>query len=179
MAPRKKTAAKAPAAKGSGDREKKILNTMVNSGILIMSSMMGAFGETMVKATGAVASGMAEALEEGQGEKVAEELEAKMPQVSEEMKAMISGMRKDMYAQMGQKMAEIRPQLADPVFDEGPEIVEKYSHGIPRLTEGLNDDQLAQYTRMLAGGDPKFLEMFKELTGWMNKLPKLPGKDGE
>ena len=109
----KKTATKAPADKGSGDREKKILNTMVNSGILIMSSMMGAFGETMVKATWAVASGMVEALEEGQGEKVTEELDA---------------------------------------------------------------DQLAQYTQMLPSGDPKFLEMFNELTGWMNKLPVKDGK---
>lgn len=179
MAPRKRTAVKSPAPRAGADREKKILNTMVNSAILIMSSMMGAFGGAMVKATGAVAAGMAEAMGEGQGEKVAEEVEAKMPEVSEEMKTMISGMRRDMYAQMGQRMEAIRPQLADPVFTEGAEIVEKYDFGIPRLTEELDDGQLAQYTRMLAGGDPKFLEMFKELTGWMNKLPKLPGNEGE
>lgn len=177
MAPKKTTKKANPAAPKGGDREKKILNTMVNSSILIMSTVMGVSGATMAKVTGAVASGMAEALEEGQGAKVAGEVEAKLPEATEEMRRMVSDMRRDMYAQMGKKMAEIRPQLADPVFDGGPRIVEKHDFGIPPLTEELDDAQLAEYARMMAAEDPKFLEMFKELTGWMNTLLKMPGKD--
>ncbi len=159
----------------SSGRDKKIMNSIANVSILMMSIMMGAFSELMVKMTGEVASGMASVVSgEDTGAKVKEEVEQKIPEVDEKMRAMISDIRKDIYAQFGQKRKELEPLLSDSVFDVGPQIIEKYDFNLPKLTEELDDASLAEYTKLMVSEDPKFEEMFKGLTEWMNTLPKLP-----
>ena len=165
---------------GKTDRTQKIMNAMINTSIILMSTLMGGFAQVMVETTGAMASGMAEAFGGKEaGDKVNGEIKQKLPEVDEKMKEMISDIRKDVYVQLGQKRKEIEPFLSDPVFDTGPTTIDKYNFSLPRLTEELNDDALAQYSQLLVGEDPKFAEMFKELTDWMGTLPKFPEKKGK
>ena len=70
----------------------------------------------------------------------------------------------------------MKPLLSDSLFDTGPKIIEKYDFKLPKLTEELDDATLAQYTQLLTSGDPNFTEMFKELTTWLNSLPKSTDK---
>ena len=159
------------------DRGKKIMNAIVNTSIILMSTMMDEFTELMMNTTGAMASGMAEALGGKEaGQEVNKEFKQKLPEVDEKMKTMISDVRKDVYAQLGQRRKEIEPLLSDPAFDIGPKIIEKYDFKLPKLTEELNDSTLAQYTQLLVSEDPSFSKMFKDLTSWMNTLPKSPEK---
>jgi hypothetical protein len=174
------TQAKEPALQSKTARGDKIMNSVVNTSILLMSTMIGAFTQVIVNATNAMASGMAEAMGgEEAGEKVNEEIKQKLPEVDEKMKAMISDLRKDIYAQMGQKRKEIEPLLSDPVFEVGPKIIEKYDFKLPKLTQELDDNVLAQYSQLLVSEDPRFTKMFKELTKWINSLPKLPENQKE
>jgi valyl-tRNA synthetase len=168
------------ALKTEKDRERRIMNSMANTSIILMSTMMGAFTEVMMKTTGAMASGMAEAISGKQaGEKANEEFKQKQPEVDEKIKRMISDMRKDIYTQLGQKSKKIKQLLSDTAFDAGPKTIEKYDFGLPKLTEELDAGTLAQYTQLLVSEDPNFAEMFKELTRWMETLPKLPEKTKE
>jgi hypothetical protein len=162
------------------NRETRIMNTIINTSVIIMSVMVEAFAGVMVEATGAMATGMVNAIGgEKAGEKVEKEFEQKLPEVNEKMKTMISEARKDAYAQFKQKEKEIQHALSNPAFDIGPKIVEKYDFKLPKLTEALDDKTLAQYTLLLLSEDTLFSEMFKELTRWMNGLPKFPAETAE
>ena len=159
------------------NREKRIVITIANTSIIIMSSMMDAFGELMIQATGSMATGLATALGgEESGEEVKKEFDQKLPEVNKKMKAMISEVRDDLYAQFKQKHKQMQPLLSDPIFDVGPKIVEKYDFGMPKLNEELDDTTLAQYAVLFTSEDPLFVEMFQELTSWMNGLPNFPEK---
>jgi len=156
-----------------GEQGDKIINSMVNTSVLLMSILMGTFGQVFVKATGALASGMAEAFGGKEaGDHVNQEIKGKLPEVDKKMQAMISDMRKDIYSQMSQKKQEIEPLLSNPIFGAGPKIIEKYDFKLPKLTKELDDNTLAQYAQMLLSEDKQFAEMFKELTEWINSLPK-------
>jgi hypothetical protein len=152
-----------------------IMNVMVNTSVILMSTMMGAFTQVIVNATGAMASGLAGAMggEEAE-EKVTEEINQKLPEVDAKMKALISDIRKDIYAQMGQKKKELEPLFSGSVFEVGPKIIEKYDFKLPKLTRELDDNSLAQYLQLLMNEDPLFSEMFRELTEWLNSMPKIP-----
>jgi Skp family chaperone for outer membrane proteins len=161
----------------TGEREKKIINATINTSIILMSTLMGAFTEIAVTATGAVASGLAETISGKEaGDQVQQEIKQKQPEIGEKMKKLVSDMRKDVYAQFRQKAKEMKPLLSDSLFDTGPKIIEKYDFKLPKLTEELDDATLAQYTQLLTSGDPNFTEMFKELTTWLNSLPKSTDK---
>jgi uncharacterized membrane protein len=156
-------------------REKKIMNLVVNTSIILMATLMGGLSQVMVDTMGAAASGMAGAMGgEEAGEKVSQEIKQKRPEVDKKMKEMIADVRKDIYAQMAQKQNEIEPFLSDPVFDIGPQKVDKHQFDVPKLTEELDDATLAHYTQLLLTEDSAFSEMFKEITEWLNTLPKFP-----
>ena len=176
--PRKQaTNSKDEVLQGKTDREKKIMNCIMNTSIILMSTMMGAFTEVMINATGAMASGIAEALGGKEaGEKANKDIKQKLPEADEKMKKLISDIRKDIYKQMKQRGKEIKPLLSDPTFDVGPKIVEKYDFKLPKLTEELDDSTLARYSKLLVSEDTSFAEMFKELTGWLGTLPQPPKK---
>ena len=158
-------------------RENRIMNAVANTSIILMSTLMDGFSEIIVGAAGAMASGMAEMVGGEEAKKEVEtEFKQELPQVSEKMRAMISDIRKDLYAQMEQKRQEIKPFISDPIFDVGPETIEKYAFGIPKLTEELNDSTLAQYTYLLLSEDATFGELFRALGEWMNSLPEFPDK---
>jgi hypothetical protein len=162
------------------DRAQKVMNTMTNTSIILMSSLMGGFTQVMMETMGTMASGMAGAMGgEEAGEEVSNEFRQKLPEVDEKMREMISEVRKDVYAQLDQKREEIEPHLSDPSFDLGPEIVDGYDFGLPKLTEELDDSSLVQYSQLFVSEDPSFIEMFGKLTDWMNTLPKFPDSEKE
>jgi len=159
------------------NRENKIMNAVINTSIILMSTLMDGLTEIVTEAAGTMAAEMAEI---AGGEKAKKESEKKfkqeLPQVSNKMRSMISEMRKALYEQMEQKRKEIKPFLSDPIFDAGPETIEKYDFGIPKLTQELNDSTLAQYTYLLVSEDATFGELFNALGNWMNNLPTFPDK---
>ena len=160
-------------------REDKIMNTLVNTSILLMSTFMGGFNELVVNVASEFASGMTEAFSGEEAAKITrEKVNQKLPEVNNKMRAMISDMRKDIYAQMEQTNKEIAPFMADPVFDLGPQKVDAYDFGIPKLSSRLDDDTLAQYSYLLVSEDATFAELFGQLMNWLNSLPKAP-KDTE
>ena len=168
------TAQNDAALQNKTDREGKIMNAIANTSVILMSTMMDAFTQVMVKTTVAMASGIAGAMGGKEvGEEVNNEVKQKMPEVDEKMKTMISDMKKDLYAQMGQRRKEIDPLLSNPIFDMGPKIIEKYDFKLPKLTQELDDNTFAQYMQLLVSEDAHFAEMFKALVEWMNSLPKL------
>lgn len=159
------------------DREKKIMNAIANTSIILMSTIMGAFSQVMTKMTTVMASGMAEAIGgKGAEEQVNKEINQKLPELDEKMKTLVSDVRKDVYAQLNQQRKEIELLLSDPAYDIGPQMVDKYDFKLPKLTEELDDRALARYIQLLESEDPSFAEMFKALTEWINTLPKIPEK---
>jgi len=160
--------------------QEEIIYAMANTSVLLMSAMMGAFTQVVVNATGAMASGMAEAMGGKEaGDKVNQEINQGCPEVDEKMKAMISDIRKDLYSQMKQKSKELEPLLSDPTFEVGPKIIEKYEFNLPKLTQELNDTALVKYSQLLMSEDKQFVKMFKELTEWLSSLPKPPDSNQE
>ena len=156
-------------------REDKIMNTIANTSILLMSTLMGGFSELMVNVTGELASGMTETFcGEESGKEAREKVKQKLPEVNDKIRAMISDMRKDIYMQMEQKNKEIAPFMADSVFDLGPQRVDAYDFGIPKLSLRLDDNTLAQYSYLLVSEDATFAELFGQLMDWLNSLPKEP-----
>ena len=165
------------ASQGQTGRENKIMNLIVNTSVILMGTLMGGLTEAMMNVTGAMAGGMAGAVAgEEAGEEVSREFKQKLPEVDDKMKEMIADVRKDLYVQMEQKKKEIEPYLADPVFDVGPEKIDKYDFSLPKLTEELDDSTIAQYAYLLVSEDQNFAEMFTEITDWMNTLPTPPAK---
>jgi hypothetical protein len=160
-------------------RADKIMNTIVNTSILLMSSFMGGFNELVVNVTSEFASGMTEAFAgEESGKEAREKVKQKLPEVNDKMRTMISDIRKDIYLQMEEKNKEIVPFMADPLFDLGPQKVDAYDFGIPKLSSRLDDDTIAQYSYLLASKDANFAELFGQIIDWLNSLPKAP-KDTE
>jgi hypothetical protein len=157
--------------------EDKIINAMANTSVILMGMVMGAFTQVVGSTMGAMASGMAEAFGGKEAsDKVDQEIKQGLPEIDEKMKAGISDLRKEIYAQMNQKRQELELVLSDPAFEVGPKIIEKYDFNLPKLTQALDDTALSKYSQLLVSEDERFTKMFKELTEWINSLPKPPKK---
>jgi hypothetical protein len=153
--------------------EDKIIYAMANTSIILMSMMMGAFTQMIGSSMGAMASGMAEAFGGKEvSDKVDQEIKQGLPEIDEKMKAGILDLRKEIYSQMNQKRKELEQALSDPAFEVGPKIIEKYDFNLPKLTQALDDTALSKYSQLLVTEDERFTKMFKELTEWINSLPK-------
>ncbi len=153
-------------------RNKKIINVIVNTSILLMSTLMGGFTEVMTETMGSVTSGMAEAIGgEEAGKEVDREFKQKTSEIKEKMATLISDIRKDVYAQIKETNKEIEPHLSDPKFDIGPKIIDEYDFKLPKLTEELDDTTISEYMQLLMSENPNFSEMFRKLNEWMNTLP--------
>ena len=153
--------------------EDKIINAIVNTSVILMSMMMGAFTQVIGSTMGAMVSGMAEAMGgKESSNKVNLEINQGLPEIDAKMKAMISDLRKDIYSQMRQKRQELEPMLGQKAFMIGPEIIEKYDFNLPKLTQELDDNAIARYLLLLISEDVCFGKMFKELTEWINSISK-------
>jgi hypothetical protein len=171
-------------------REEKAMNLMMNHAIIFTSMFEGVFTEVAVKMS-EVMVGMgdmiADAMSPGtsevsEGTAVAKRRVEKVkpetgPQVSGGIKQAFSGIRKEMSAKMAENDAEFGAYFADPDFDRGIAIVERYDFGLPKLTEKLSDEDLASYVVLLKSGDARLGEMFQELGHWQESMPKPPGRE--
>jgi hypothetical protein len=151
----------------------KIMYAMANTSVILMSTMMGSFTQVIGSTMGAMASGMAQAMGGKEAsDKVDQEIKQGLPEVDAKMKSMISYLRKDIYAQTKQKKQMLEQMLSNPTFEVGPKIIEKNDFNLPKLTQELNYEVLIQYSQLLVSEDVRFAKMFKELTEWINSLPK-------
>lgn len=149
---------------------------------------MGALTKTVVSATGAMASSMASGMSQAIGatekegnkieKKMDEDIQKALPEVDEKIIEMISDMRKDFNQKFENQKSQIEPLLKDPIFENGPKIVDKYEFDLPKLTEELDDKTIAKYM-ILFIKDENFGKMFKEIMTWMNTLPKPEEKPKE
>jgi hypothetical protein len=150
----------------------KIMYAMANTSVILMSTMMGAFTQVIGSTMGAMASGMAQAMGGEASNKVDQEIKQGQPEFNAKMKSVISDLKKDIYTQMKQKKQMLEQMLSNPTFKVGPKIIEKYDYNLPKLTQELDDTVLSQYSQLLVSEDVRFVKMFKELTEWINSLPK-------
>jgi hypothetical protein len=160
-------------SESKGILEDKIIYAMANTSVILMSTMMGAFTQVIGSTMGIMASGMAEAMGGKEASnKVDKEIKKDKPELDAKINSMISDIRKDIYSQMKQRKQELEQMLSDPTFAVGPKIIEKYDFKMPKLTQELDDNMLSMYSQLLINEDGNFGKMFKELTEWMNSLPK-------
>jgi len=158
-------------AKPAQDRESKILNIMVNTSVLLMSLMTDAFSGAFAE----MAAGMAEAVATGLGGTDKEQTEReKIKQVKTEipkqMVTQVIQMKADMIQQLEAKKNELGKKIADPKFDAGIGIVERYDFGIPKMTQDLNEVALLKYIALLKANDAQCTKMFQELMEWMKAI---------
>ena len=149
-------------------RNKKIMNLIANTNIMLLSTLED-LADLMMDSVGAVAAGIAKAID---GEAVTDvyEVEQDPPVVNEKVKAVVSDVRQDVYRQMKQKKDSIEKYLPDPRFDDALKIVDAYEFKLPKLTEELDEATLTAYFQLLITENPKFNEMFKKLTTLMNEM---------
>jgi hypothetical protein len=149
-------------------RNKKIMNLIANTNIILLSTLED-LADLMMDSMGAVAAGIAEAID---GEAVTDvyEVEQDPPEANEKVKAVVSNVRQDVYRQMKQKKDSIEKYLPDPRFDDALKIVDAYEFKLPKLTEELDEATLTAYLQLLISENPKFNEMFKKLTTLMNEM---------
>ena len=149
-------------------RNKKIMNLIANTNIILLSTLED-LADLMMDSMGAVAAGIAKAID---GEAVTDvyEVEQDPPVVNEKVKAVVSDVRQDVYRQMKQKKDSIEKYLPDPRFDDALKIVDAYEFKLPKLTEELDEATLTAYFQLLITENPKFNEMFKKLTTLMNEM---------
>jgi len=154
------------------DRESKILNIMSNTSILLMSLMTDAFSGVFAE----MATGMAQAVTEGLGAEKeptnTEKIERVKTEIPKQMIAQVVQMKADMKGQLQAKKEKIEKMIADPRFDAGITIAERYDFGVPNLTHDLDERSLLKYIELLKANDARCTKMFQELMEWMKSLPK-------
>ena len=149
-------------------RNKKIVNLIANTNIILLSTLED-LADLMMDSMGAVAVGIADAID-GEVGKDVYEAEQEPPEVNEKVKAVVSDVRQDVYRQMEEKQVSIEKYLPDPRFDDALKIVDAYEFKLPKLTEELDEASLTAYLQLLLDENPKFNEMFKKLTTLMNEM---------
>lgn len=162
------------------ERNQRVIYSAFNTSIIMMATMMEDFTEFLTDTAGAMASGMAEACgDEEAGEEIRKEVRESKGGLDQRLRELISEQREPTYKEMERKRHRIEPLITDPIWDEGPKIVDRYDFGLPKMTEVLNDDTMVAYAKMLVEEDPAFTEMFKALVDWINRVPQedLSGDD--
>lgn len=149
-------------------RNKKIMNLIANTNIILLSTLED-LADLMMDTMGAVAAGIAEAID-GEAGKEVQEVEQKPREVNEKVRAVVSEVRQDVYRQMEQKKGSIEEFLPDPRFDDALKIVDAYDFKLPLLTEELDEETLTAYLQLVITENPKFDEMFKKLTTLMKAM---------
>lgn len=149
------------------ERTARIVNTVLNVSVIMMVSLMDGMTDMMMGMSGAMAGAFG-------GDEAQEEVQEAIPEAKAKVRELISEVRTDYRAKVQARISEIEELITDPAFDAGPDIVDIYEFGLPKLTEELDDEGIEQYVRLLVQEDRYFTEMFGELTKWMGTLPELP-----
>jgi hypothetical protein len=137
-------------------REEKLENLLMNRSLILM----GMFDEDL----SAVAERMAGSQDRGGVTSMS----------MAEIEWIFSAMRDELASEWPKDPDVLKRYIADPVFDLGVVIVERYDLERPKLTERLTDEVLASYVFLLLAGDTEAGRMFKELADWQIALPRPP-----
>ena len=101
--------------------------------------------------------------------KKTDSLQKELPQ---QIREQLLAMKTDVTAQIQEKKEKLGTILADPRFNAGITIVERYKFGLSPLTQDLDERSLLGYIALLQANNPRFTTMFQELLEWMKNLPQ-------
>jgi hypothetical protein len=173
--PKKTTSQKIkPVEQNTQARETKILNVICNTSLLLMSAVTEAFSEVFTTLSKEMITAITTSLDDSEDttkeiNKKTDNLQKELPrQIREQMLAM----KTDITTQLQEKKEKLGPLLADPRFDDGITIVERYKFNLPALTQDLDERSLLGYIALMQANEPRFTTMFQELLEWMKKLPQ-------
>ncbi|MCX6664156.1 MAG: hypothetical protein NTZ75_07905 [Euryarchaeota archaeon] len=162
-----------PTEQNTPARETKILNVICNTSLLLMSAVTEAFSERFTKLSKEMITAITTSL--GNSEDATKDIHKKTDSLQKELPQQIReqllAMKTDITTQLQEKKEKLGPLLADPIFDDGITIVERYKFGLPALTQDLDERSLLGYIALLRANDPRFTTMFQELLEWMKNLP--------
>jgi len=155
-------------------REAKILNVICNTSLLLMSAVTEAFSEMFTKLSKEMITAITTSL--GNSEDATQDINKKTDSLQKElpqqMREQLLAMKTDITTQLREKKEKLGPILADPRFDDGITIVERYTFGLPALTQDLDERSLLGYIALLQVNDQRFTTMFQKLLEWMKNLPQ-------
>jgi hypothetical protein len=158
-------------AQQTQDRESKILNIMLNTSILLMALMTDAFSDAFAGMAAGMAQAVAAGFEGTDKEPTTKEtIQRVKTEFPKQMITQIIQMKIDMKKQLEAKKDEIGKKIADPKFDAGITIAERYDMGVPNLTSDLDEQSLLRYIMLLKANDAQCAKMFQELMEWMKTV---------
>jgi len=155
-------------------REKKILNVICNTSLLLMSSFTEAFSEMFTKLSKEMITAMSTSFGnlKDATKDIHKETYSLQKELHQQMREQLLAMKTDIAVQLQEKKEKLNPLLADSRFDDGITIVERYKFGFPPRTQELDEGSLLGYIDLLQVNDPRFTTMLQELLGWMKNLPQ-------
>jgi hypothetical protein len=156
------------------DRETKIMNLIMNTTILLMSTFVEAFSDAFTQMAKKMTTSVTDAIgaSEEKSNEISEKFDQMKTEVPTQMIEMILSMKTDVDKQLSEKRDEIRKIIADPKFDEGITIAEKYDFGIPKMTQDIDELTLIRYIALLKANDQRCSQMLQDLLKWMKNVPQ-------
>jgi len=156
------------------EREKKILNVISNTSILLMSVVTEAFSEMFTKLskemTTTITTGLGapkDTIQEIHGE--TDDIQKDLPK---QMREQLLTMKTEITTQLREKKEKLASIIDDKRFDEGIAIIERYKFNLPKLSCNLDERSLLGYIKLLQENNEQFTKMFQELLEWMKNLPQ-------
>lgn len=153
------------------NREKKILNLLSNTSLLLMILVTEAFSEVFTSLSRDFVSSLSSSLNIAHGDKP--DLDVLQQQFPDSLRKELLAMKQDLEKQIQEKRQKLGPLLADQRFDKGITIAEHSMLHLPSLTHDLDEAALLSYVTLLQANDQKCTAMFQQLLEWMNNLPQL------
>lgn len=140
--------------------------------IITTSLMFGGMSDMFGKIVGGISNVMTSAIGSKNDIKKSKKIEKEISiKIDEKMKKMILDMRREVNKQLEEKKTEIIPLMADPVFDKGISIIQRYPKLLPPISDNISDKDIASYVIRIKREEPEASAMFGELMGWMTSLP--------
>jgi len=169
-----------PSAGHDLTRDEKVENLIINFSMIMAGMFEGVFAalaEGLTTALTKTVDALTEAVDsadQGSGRR-RRRLPAVDP-VSEadpKVREVFSRLRKEVAEGFSHRNRSFRRFIKDTAFDEGVRIVESHNLGLPRLTEPLDDADLAGYVALMQNGDPEVVRMMQELGEWQKTTPRF------
>jgi len=163
-----------PSELNNQGRERKILNVICNTTILLMSIMTEAFTSIFSKLSKDMITVITTGLDAPADtiKEVHEETNNIQNELPKQIKEQLLAMKVDVTAQMKEKKEKFTSLIGDKRFDEGIAIVERYNFNLPKLSCDLDERSLLGYMALLQQNNEQFTKMFQELLDWMKNLPQ-------
>lgn len=155
-------------------REKKILNVIYNTSILLMSTMTETFSDIFTKLSKEMVTAINTGLSTPTNnvKENHETIDKTQDEFPKQMRELLLGMKVDITKQLKEKKEKIDSIIKDRKFDEGIAIVDRYNFNLPKLSCDLDEHSLFRYLILLKEDNEQFTKMFQELLEWMKDLPQ-------